>query len=73
MAGNYEDCAPFRGQTGRSDISDEELASYDALETNHSAVRVLGDETLKNRTYAEIQHDSRLWLSIVRIAAATVN
>lgn len=28
-------------------LSDEELAFYDALETNDSAVRVLGDETLK--------------------------
>ena len=28
-------------------LSDEELAFYDALETNDSAVEVLGDETLK--------------------------
>jgi len=28
-------------------LSDEELAFYDALETNDSAVQVLGDETLK--------------------------
>lgn len=28
-------------------LSDEELAFYDALETNESAVRVLGDKTLK--------------------------
>ena len=28
-------------------FSDEELAFYDALETNHSAVKVLGNETLK--------------------------
>ena len=28
-------------------MSDEELAFYDALETNDSAVEVLGDETLK--------------------------
>ena len=28
-------------------LSDEELAFYDALETNDSAVKVLGDETLK--------------------------
>ncbi len=28
-------------------LSDEELAFYDALETNDSAVRVLGDETLR--------------------------
>src|SRR5206468_2888241 len=27
-------------------LSDEELAFYDALETNDSAVKVLGDETL---------------------------
>lgn len=29
-------------------LSDDELAFYDALETNDSAVKVLGDETLKN-------------------------
>ncbi len=28
-------------------LSDEELAFYDALETNDSAVKVLGDNTLK--------------------------
>jgi type I restriction enzyme R subunit len=28
-------------------LSDDELAFYDALETNDSAVKVLGDETLK--------------------------
>lgn len=28
-------------------LSEEELAFYDALETNDSAVQVLGDETLK--------------------------
>ena len=28
-------------------LSDEELAFYDALEVNDSAVRVLGDETLR--------------------------
>lgn len=28
-------------------LSDEELAFYDALETNDSAVKVLGDETLR--------------------------
>jgi len=28
-------------------LSDEELAFYDALETNDSAVKVLGDDTLK--------------------------
>ena len=28
-------------------LSDDELAFYDALETNDSAVRVLGDETLR--------------------------
>jgi type I restriction enzyme R subunit len=29
-------------------FSDEELAFYDALEVNDSAVKVLGDDTLKN-------------------------
>ena len=29
-------------------LSEEELAFYDALETNHSAVKVLGDETLRD-------------------------
>ena len=28
-------------------ISDEEMAFYDALETNDSAVKVLGDDTLR--------------------------
>jgi type I restriction enzyme R subunit len=28
-------------------LSDDELAFYDALETNDSAVKVLGDETLR--------------------------
>ena len=28
-------------------VSDDELAFYDALETNDSAVKVLGDETLR--------------------------
>ena len=28
-------------------LSEDELAFYDALETNESAVKVLGDETLK--------------------------
>jgi type I restriction enzyme R subunit len=29
-------------------LSDDELAFYDALETNDSAVKVLGDETLRD-------------------------
>jgi type I restriction enzyme R subunit len=29
------------------DLTDDELAFYDALETNDSAVKVLGDETLR--------------------------
>jgi type I restriction enzyme R subunit len=29
-------------------LSDDEIAFYDALEVNDSAVKVLGDETLKN-------------------------
>ena len=29
-------------------LSEDELAFYDALETNDSAVQVLGDETLRN-------------------------
>ena len=33
---------------GRLGLSEEELAFYDALETNDSAVQVLGDETLRN-------------------------
>ena len=37
--------ADARGE--RLDLSDDELAFYDALETNDSAVKVLGDETLK--------------------------
>ncbi len=35
-----------RGQ--KLGLSDDELAFYDALETNDSAVAILGDETLKN-------------------------
>ena len=30
------------------DLSDDEMAFYDALETNDSAVQVLGDETLRD-------------------------
>jgi len=30
------------------DLTDDELAFYDALETNDSAVKVLGDETLRD-------------------------
>ena len=37
--------AKARGE--RLGLSEEELAFYDALETNDSAVRVLGDETLR--------------------------
>jgi type I restriction enzyme R subunit len=37
--------ASARGE--RLNLSDDELAFYDALETNDSAVKVLGDETLK--------------------------
>ena len=37
--------ADARGE--RLGLSDEELAFYDALETNDSAVKVLGDETLR--------------------------
>ena len=37
--------ANARGERLR--LSDEELAFYDALETNNSAVKVLGDETLR--------------------------
>ncbi len=37
--------ADARGE--RLNLSDDELAFYDALETNDSAVKVLGDETLK--------------------------
>lgn len=37
--------ADARGQ--KLGLSDEEVAFYDALETNDSAVRVLGDETLR--------------------------
>jgi type I restriction enzyme R subunit len=37
--------ADARGE--RLGLSDDELAFYDALETNDSAVRVLGDDTLK--------------------------
>ena len=35
------------GRAGQLGLSEEELAFYDALETNDSAVRVLGDETLR--------------------------
>ena len=38
--------ASERGE--RLGLSEEELAFYDALETNDSAVQVLGDETLRN-------------------------
>jgi type I restriction enzyme R subunit len=37
--------AAARGE--KLDLSDDELAFYDALETNDSAVKVLGDETLR--------------------------
>jgi type I restriction enzyme R subunit len=37
--------ADARGQ--ELNLSEEELAFYDALETNDSAVKVLGDETLR--------------------------
>jgi type I restriction enzyme R subunit len=37
--------ASARGE--KLDLSDDELAFYDALETNDSAVKVLGDETLR--------------------------
>ncbi|MCP9455512.1 MAG: DUF3387 domain-containing protein [Nitrospira sp.] len=37
--------ANARGE--KLDLSEEELAFYDALETNDSAVKVLGDETLR--------------------------
>jgi type I restriction enzyme R subunit len=37
--------ASARGE--RLDLSEEELAFYDALEVNDSAVKVLGDETLR--------------------------
>jgi type I restriction enzyme R subunit len=37
--------ANARGE--RLDLSEDELAFYDALETNDSAVKVLGDETLR--------------------------
>ena len=38
--------ASARGE--RLDLSEDELAFYDALETNDSAVQVLGDETLRD-------------------------
>jgi type I restriction enzyme R subunit len=48
--------ANARGE--RLGLSEEELAFYDALETNDSAVKVLGDETL--RTIArELTHTVR--------------
>ena len=37
--------ANARGE--KMNLSEEELAFYDALETNDSAVKVLGDETLR--------------------------
>ena len=37
--------ASARGESLR--LTEDELAFYDALETNHSAVKVLGDETLR--------------------------
>ena len=40
------------------DLTDDELAFYDALETNDSAVQVLGDETLR-----ALSHKSWLILS----------
>ena len=38
---------PTRAASGWG-LSDDELAFYDALETNDSAVQVLGDETLRD-------------------------
>ena len=38
--------AGARGE--KLNLSEEELAFYDALETNDSAVKILGDETLRN-------------------------
>lgn len=37
-----------RGRGEKLNLTPEELAFYDALETNDSAVKVLGDETLRN-------------------------
>jgi len=37
-----------RGRGEKLSLTPEELAFYDALETNDSAVKVLGDETLRN-------------------------
>ena len=45
--------ANARGE--RLDLSDDELAFYDALETNDSAVKVLGDETLRENVRAQLR------------------
>jgi type I restriction enzyme R subunit len=39
--------SPSHARGERLGLSEEELAFYDALETNDSAVQVLGDETLR--------------------------
>ena len=38
------------------DLTEEELAFYDALETNDSAVKVLGDETLRTIAREVAEH-----------------
>ncbi len=43
-AREMREASPRGAALGRSE---EEMAFYDALETNHSAVKVLGDETLR--------------------------
>ncbi|NLO28055.1 MAG: DUF3387 domain-containing protein, partial [Actinobacteria bacterium] len=42
-----EDLRELEERGAALDLTDDELAFYDALETNDSAVRVLGDETLR--------------------------
>jgi len=45
--------ANVRGEALR--LSEDELAFYDALETNDSAVKVLGDETLRESVRAQLR------------------
>ncbi len=49
--------ANARGET--LDLSEDELAFYDALETNDSAVKVLGDETLRTIARELVQDRAR--------------
>ena len=47
LIGLAKDLRAAAARGGALALSDDELAFYDALETNDSAVKVLGDETLR--------------------------